>query len=409
MKIFYIAEFDCSDHIGNAAHVRGVVNSLSWQGHQIYLFVAGWRPETGSNVRFIRIPQWRRRSLYSISFTVACIPLLLWWLVRARPDIGYARFFNTLPFLAFLFRLFRIPLVVEFNADQATEHVAYGRNRLRRAFWRWAERTVYRNASGIVAVAPSIVDSLRRRFPRIDTPAVVIENGVNIDEYRPLDRTDCKSSLGLTPTARYVVFVGAFQPWQGLETLVCAAPGIVAQVPEVVIILVGGTEAANRSMNERLSALGIASHFLLPGAVAPDVAACYIGAGEVCVAPYNELAADRISTGQAPPLRMKGSPLKVFSYLACGRPVVASDYQEAGRFVREIGAGLEFPRGDSDALQQAVVFLLQQPTLAARMGRDGAEYIRLHCTWQAVSARVTEFLDKIHSNYQLAAAETKAV
>ncbi|MHB1357071.1 MAG: glycosyltransferase family 4 protein [Anaerolineae bacterium] len=407
MKIYYFAEFDCAKSTGHAAHVRGVVQALASQGHQVSLFVAGWQPETASNIRYIRVPTIKHPGFYSISYTLACIPLLVWWLVRDRPDIAYARFISTLPLLAFLLRLWRLPLVVELNADQATEHVAYRRHQLLRTLWRRQESRIYGKAAGIIAVAPAIVESIRRRFPKIVTRTTVIENGVDIDIFHPLDRTECRGILGLELSAHYVVFVGAFQSWQGLDTLLSAAPGICAQLPDTMFIVAGGSARANEAMTAKVAGLGIAKRFLFPGIVAPEVAACYIGAGDVCVAPYNQLSTDPTLRDRDLPQHMKGSPLKIFTYLACGRPVVASDLREAGLFVQEIGAGVAFACGDASALQQAIVSVLQQPDIAVRMGSHGAAYARQHCSWHAVSTRIVDFLETVIADNGHDTAEPK--
>lgn len=394
MKIFYIAHFDCTTHEGHAAHVRGVVRELAAQGHAVTLFAQNWRAMPHNEIRYIHVPQWRHAGFYTLTFGLLSIPLLLWHLLVQRPAVVYTRFFNTLIFLLPLFWLYRVPLIVEFNADQTTEHRANRRNALRRALWNWAEHVICHHAAGIVVVAPAIASSLQQKFPELRARIIVIENGVDTTEFYPQDALTCRKALHLNPEGHYVVYVGAFQVWQGLQTLVEAAPAVVEAFPDTIFLLVGhpGTEGAR--LMERITALGLTTHFMLPGSATPELAARYIGAGDVCVAPYNHLAA---STTDIPVhgALMKGSPLKIFTYLACGRPVVASHFREAGVFVEEIGAGIAVPPDDPHALSTAIITLLQDPALRARMGASGSTVIQAHHSWKAVAEQLTVFFHKV--------------
>ncbi len=395
MEIFYIAHFDCTTNEGNAAHVRGVVQELETQGHCVTLFAQNWNSVPKSQVRYVHVPQWRWAGFYALSFGLASLPLLLWHLITHSPDIVYTRFFTALVFVAPLCALFKVPLVVELNADQATEHDAYGRQAWKRALWSWSERLTYRHTAGLVAVAPAIIESLHRRFPALQTPTVVVENGVDTTEFYPQDAGLCRDELDLDPKGHYVVYVGAFQIWQGIPTLIESAPAVLEIFPDTKFLLVGDPGPQGRQILERIAALGVSKQFVLPGSCAPQQAARFIGAGDVCVAPYNRLSAFFSTETRASCALMKGSPLKVFAYMACGRPVVASHFCEAGVFVEEAGAGLSVPPEDAKALGAAIVTLLADPDLRKRMGARGSARIRTHHSWQAVTGRLTAFFSKV--------------
>ena len=247
-----------------------------------------------------------------------------------------------------------------------------------------------------ISVAPAIIETLRRRFPYLRARAVVIENGVDIAEFCPQNAWLCREQLSLNPKGHYVVFVGAFQLWQGLPILIEAAPGVLAVFPDTKFLLVGNPGTQGIQLLERIAALGLSEQFVLPGSCPPHLAARYIGASDVCVAPYSRLAA-LSNEGDTFGALMKGSPLKMFAYMACGRPVIASHFREAGAFVQEIGAGVAVPPEDADALCAAIVSLLADPALCARMGIAGSTAIRAYHSWQAVTARLAAFFSEVVS------------
>jgi len=86
----------------------------------------------------------------------------------------------------------------------------------------------------------------------------------------------------------------------------------------------------------------------------------YIGAMDVCVAPHKG------NSNQA-------SPVKIFDYMACARPIVASDIE----VVREIAAGsrcvLFFKPESAGELSSGIVSLLQNPRRRKEMGRVARE------------------------------------
>ena len=64
------------------------------------------------------------------------------------------------------------------------------------------------------------------------------------------------------------------------------------------------------------------------------------------------------------------SPLKLFEYMACGAPVVASALGQIVDVIAEGETGLTHPAGELDALVDACHRLLADPALASRLRQD---------------------------------------
>ncbi|MBN1939559.1 MAG: glycosyltransferase family 4 protein [Candidatus Aminicenantes bacterium] len=394
MRIFYIAHFDCAGAGGHAAHVRGCLDELARQGHEVWLFASGRKRRAESGVRFIPIPQIRRPGLYTVSFGLLCWLPFLWTVIRRRPRVAYSRFFYPMPPLALLARLLRVPLVVEVNADLAHERRVHRHSPRRQSFENGLEGWIYRRAEGIVVVAPAIADSIRARFGDLSGKIVTIPNGVDTILFHPQDAAECRRRLGLATEGHYVTFAGAFQRWQGLRTLVQAAEYVLRFVPNTVFLLAGdGPE--RESIETSIAQLGLQRHFVLAGWRTPQESSDYIGASDVCVAPYGSLAASSASQDKETMPLMSRSPMKNLSYLACGRPVITSSFREAGGFVQSIDAGLSVPPEDAAALGSAIVTLLQDPARARRMGRNGRRAVEERFSWAEIIRQIVVYLDRI--------------
>lgn len=87
------------------------------------------------------------------------------------------------------------------------------------------------------------------------------------------------------------------------------------------------------------------------------------------------------------------SPLKMFEYLATGRPVVASDLPVLRCALRDADNALLVPSDDAEAFCRAIMRLRENAGLAARLGAQGrADFLTLH-TWEARATRILDFID----------------
>ncbi len=396
MRIFYIADFDCSSArmSGEASHVRGVVRALAARGCQVRLIANGWTARSGEAVSLVRIPQVKRPGMHAFSFGLFCLPAMAVALLRSRPDLILSRYFTFVLPLVLLARLFRVPMMLEVNSDIRSERRMSGVGRLRNRLEEWMEKQSCKLAGGIVAVSGSVSDSIRERLPGLPVEVEVIPNGVDTQLYFPRDRGHCQEMLGLSRVHRYIAFTGAFQRYQGLPTLIEALHLLKVKGLDVVLLLVGDGPDRSR-VEEGVRAYGLESRCKSYGWLPESEASVVIGASEVCVAPYNRLAC--ATTEEQPPgygASLRGSPLKIYTYLACGRPVVASSFREAGSFVASIGAGLAVPPDDAEALAAAIESVLSDPQ-AGRMGEAGYREVLARHGWGATVQQILLFARKL--------------
>ncbi len=66
----------------------------------------------------------------------------------------------------------------------------------------------------------------------------------------------------------------------------------------------------------------------------------------------------------------------IWEAMACGLPVVTSDIPVMREWIKPIESGLLVPVGDPQALAQAVLRLLSEPELQARLRQNGIELAR---------------------------------
>lgn len=130
-------------------------------------------------------------------------------------------------------------------------------------------------------------------------------------------------------------------------------------------------EAAGR--NPRIQALPSVNQETLAG---------YIRGAAMGLVPINSVG-DRSRFGV--------SPLKLYETLACGTPVVVTEFAEQAELVRSFGAGIVIPPNDPGALARAVCMLNERPISGEKMLQTAAAIGANH-SWTNRSAETERIL-----------------
>lgn len=229
----------------------------------------------------------------------------------------------------------------------------------------------------IIAVTPGIKANLEKIYGIPGEKIVVISNGANTSLFKPLDQKDCRKELNLDPEIFYVCFVGNIAPWQGLEYLVKASPSILSRFPECRFLIVGDGVMKNE-LHKLSRELGVEDKLIFTGVVAYDRVPIYINASDVCIAPF--ILARNAKIGL--------SPLKLYEYMACGKPVVASNISGVLDTLEASRGGIPVLPENPDALSEAVLKLLENPDLRGKLGSKGLSYVTENYSWYSVAKQV---------------------
>ena len=191
----------------------------------------------------------------------------------------------------------------------------------------------------------------------------VVYLGAPLDEFARRRGADevaaARRQLGIPDGAVAVGAVTRLMPSKGNEHLVAAAPAVLAAHPEVRFVLVGEGELESALKGQAVG-LGLGDRFRF-GGFAKDVAAAF-SALDVVVFPS----------------LWEGTPLTAFEALAMGKPIVATDADGLLDILQHGRDALIVPKADPGALAAAIVQLIEQPALAARLSAGarltGARY-----------------------------------
>ena len=137
------------------------------------------------------------------------------------------------------------------------------------------------------------------------------------------DVPSLRARISLPPERKIVCYCGNTYRDRGIELLVRAA----ARMPEVEFLVVGGRERDNALWREMARQSG-AANFRMEGFVAQREVYSYLLASDILVMPYSSGVTIRDGTEAGE----FTSPLKLFEYMAAGKPIVATGIPSVSRY-----------------------------------------------------------------------------
>ena len=168
----------------------------------------------------------------------------------------------------------------------------------------------------------------------------------------------CRAAWGVPATAPCFGIVGQLQEWKGQKVFLRAARRVLEALPEARAWIVGGTPAGGdvygRELRDLARALGIEDRVIFTGFVC-DVPGILVELDVVVHASIRPEPFGRV----------------IAEALAMRRPVIASDAGGPREIIEHGRTGLLVSPGDDKALAEAVLLLLRDEQLAARMAEEG--------------------------------------
>ena len=217
------------------------------------------------------------------------------------------------------------------------------------------DRFTLRSFHHVVVVSDKLLAQVSR-FGVAAKRTTVIDNGV-LQSWTPTNVPPLSAELGLG-NRRLIGSVGRLVPEKGHRFLLEAFPGVLARVPDCVLVLAGdGPERS--ALESRARDLGIAGqvHFI---GVRNDISNV-LSSLDVFVMPS----------------LVEGSPLALIEAMMAEKAIVASTVGAIPQMLQDRISGMLVPPRDVSSLSSAIVTLLEQKefslTLARNAGRTGGE------------------------------------
>ncbi|ROQ69572.1 phosphatidylinositol alpha-1,6-mannosyltransferase [Streptomyces sp. 840.1] len=227
----------------------------------------------------------------------------------------------------------------------------------------------------------------RSRIAAALTPAaadrmVQLPPGVDEKTFHPDSGGDAvRARLGLTDRP-VVVCVSRLVPRKGQDTLILAMPAILAEVPDAVLLIVGGGPYADE-LRKLAAETGVQDSVRFTGPVPWAELPAHYGAGDVFAMPC------RTRRGG---LDVEGLGIVYLEASATGLPVVAGDSGGAPDAVLDGETGSVVRGGSAEESAERIVALLGDAELRRRMGERGRAWVEEKWRWDLLAERLRALL-----------------
>ncbi|RXZ70716.1 glycogen synthase [Agromyces albus] len=255
----------------------------------------------------------------------------------------------------------------------------------------WVERTAFEDADAVIAVSEGMRRDILRSYPSIDPARVeVVYNGIDLEDWRPLDDPDTVRALGVDPDRPAVIFVGRITRQKGLPYLLRAARllpedvqlVLCAGAPDTEDIMAEVTALVEALRAERSGVVWIDRHLPRAELTALLTAATVF----VCPSVYEPLGIVNLEA------------------MACGAPVVGTATGGIPEVVDDGVTGVLVPIEQADDgtgtpldpdrfvedLAAALTRVVADPARARAMGEAGRLRAEARFAWDAIAGRTRE-------------------
>jgi glycosyltransferase involved in cell wall biosynthesis len=381
MKILMIAPEPFFEPRGTPFSVFHRSKALGKLGHKIDLVTYPLGEDVDiRNVEIHRIPNVPSIKHVAIGPSLTKIPLdivlffkSLYMLTKKRYDCIHVH--EEAAVMGCIFKkFFNIPLIYDMHSSipQQLINFNFTKNRFLIKIAVICEKWIIKNSDVVIAICPHLGETVHD----IDKnkKVVIIENTPLADQHNIVTVEDIeklKKELGIGNN-KVVLYTGTFEYYQGIDLLLKSIPEVITKINDVKYVLVGGELEQIKEAKNLANSLNINNYVLFTGKRPIAEMPAFMAIADVLVSPRT------IGTN---------TPLKIYSYLKSGKPIVATNLLTHTQVLDETVSILTAP--EPDAFADGIVRLLAHNELRREIGQKGMELANTKYTYE-VFLRKTE-------------------
>ncbi len=362
MKILMISPQPFFEPRGTPISVYQRLEGLSALGHQIDLLtyhvgkdvvipnVKIHRVRKIGVIQHVRIGPSRAKILLDVLIFFKAIRMLL----TKRYDVIHsheeASFFGVI-----LARIFRTRHLYDMHSVLSKQlgNFDFGNKPIFVKIFEKLERMVLKASDAVINVGSDLDEYVKSVDPHIQT--ITIEN-IALHAYQtpiqPEAFTELAQKLNLHGRIP-ILYTGTFEKYQGLDMVLGCLDQVIKHYPNAIFIFVGAKVYQAQEWTEKAAGMNLADHTLFVDVVSPEDSMVYLAYASILISP-----------------RLNGTtvPLKIYSYLHAGKPIVATNINAHTQVLTPDTAMLVEP--NKDAFAQGILKLIADPQLGEYLGEN---------------------------------------
>ena len=236
-------------------------------------------------------------------------------------------------------------------------------------FFRYFDRHIIKSADIVTTVS----HALKNKISDIRKKNVfVIQNGVDLKLFRPMNKPQCRKSLNLPKDVKIIAYAGSIQRSQGINLVLGVFEELRKDIKNLRLVVAGrfvGSEKKYIDLNQ--------DGIIYLKSLTQDKIARLINAADVAILPNPDNNFIRYCF-----------PYKILEYMACNAPIVATDIGDVSLLLRKYKGSLCKPNDSVDLADKIISKLKENKKV------DYSKDIK-NLTWEKLAKK----LDKIITKY----------
>lgn len=216
-------------------------------------------------------------------------------------------------------------------------------------------REVLASANWITVCSAAVLDKTRRQLPEIVSSSSVIANSLEEPHLDPAP---------ISFEAPNLLCIGRIVPEKGFDLALIALASLIHRFPTLRLVIAGDGELLP-DLKQQAARLQISNYVDFMGWVIPEKIPALINESTMVVMPSREEPFGLVA--------LQASQM--------ARPVVASWVEGLSEIIVDKETGLLVEKEDTQALADAIAFLLDHPEVAVQMGQNGRNRAREVFNW----------------------------
>lgn len=236
--------------------------------------------------------------------------------------------------------------------------------------WR---KKLFQKATKIFTLTHGLKNDLIDSFQIDNDKIIVVPDAVDLQKFQlKISQAEARNKLQLPLDQRIILYSGHLFAWKGVQTLADAAKDI-----EATFYFIGGTEKDQAAFVEKNKDLISRGKIVAPGFRNRAEIPYWLAAADVLVLP---------NSGKEKISQRYTSPLKLFEYMASGRPIVASNLPSLREILHDDNA-IFFEADNPESLSMSLKKVLHNKNLANSISEKALSDVQAY-TWQKRAGKI---------------------
>jgi glycosyltransferase involved in cell wall biosynthesis len=251
-----------------------------------------------------------------------------------------------------LARWLGIPHLYDMHSSlpQQLSNFKYSKSSMLRGLFTWAEGQMVHKSDVVITICQELQDTVTGMGA--GERSLLIENvmGGDVDEAPSQSGAAMRAAWKIPPNVPLALYTGTFEAYQGVDMLIEAAAIVAARRADARVLIVGGEPAQVEAARAKAAAAGAAAAIVFTGQQPAKDIPAFVQAADLLVSPR---------------IRGTNTPLKIYSYLRSGKPIVATNLLTHTQVLTANIARLVDPK--PELLAEAMLELIDHPAERMRL------------------------------------------